>query len=71
MTCVQDFHDLHRIPVHNHVGWDDKLAGTVDLSGSAKAGVGCQLFYAVYNRLGDDARSVGIILPMRLTADSS
>ena len=62
MPDVQDFDNLFRGTVHNDVRRDDKFAGSIYLSGSAKAGEGGQLFNAVDNRLSDIPGSGGIVL---------
>jgi hypothetical protein len=59
---VQDFDNLFGRTVHNDVRRADKLAGSLHLSGAAKAGEGCQLFNAVDNRLSDVLSSGGIVL---------
>jgi hypothetical protein len=59
---VQDFDDLSSETVNNDVRRADKLAGSLHLSGSAKAGKGCKLFNAVDNRLSDIAGGRGIVL---------
>jgi hypothetical protein len=59
---VQDFDDLFGGTVHNYVRRADKLAGSLHLSGSAKAGEGCQSFNAVDNRLSDIPGSGEIVL---------
>jgi hypothetical protein len=59
---VQDFDDLFGGAVHNDIRRADKLAGSLHLSESAKAGEGCQLFNVVDNRLGDIPGSGGIVL---------
>jgi hypothetical protein len=48
--------------VHDNVGPADQFAGSLYLTGSAKAGEGCQLFNAVDNRLCDIPASGGIVL---------
>ena len=62
MPDVQDFDNLFGRTVHNDVRRADKLAGSLHLSGAAKAGEGCQLFNAVDNRLSDVLSSGGIVL---------
>ena len=62
MPDVQDFNNFFRGTVDNDVRRDDEFAGSFDLSGSAKAGEGCQLFNSVDNRLGDIPGSGGIVL---------
>jgi hypothetical protein len=59
---VQDFDNLFGGTVHNDVRRADKLAGSLHLSGTAKAGEGCQLFNAVDNRLCNISSSSGIVL---------
>jgi hypothetical protein len=59
---VQNFDDLLRGTIHNDLRRADKLAGSLHLSGSAKAGEGRQLFNAVDNRLSDFLGSGGIVL---------
>jgi len=59
---AQDFDDLFGGTVHNDVRRADKLASSLHLSGSAKAGEGCQLFNAVDNRLSNIPGSRGIVL---------
>lgn len=62
MPDVQDFDNFLGETVHNNVRRADKLLCSLHLSGSAKAGEGCQLFNAVNNRLGDIPSSSGIVL---------
>ena len=62
MPDVQDFDDLSSETVNNDVRRADKLAGSLHLFGSAKAGESCQLFNSVDNRLGDIPGSGGIVL---------
>ena len=62
MPDVQNFDDLFSGTVHNDIRRADKLAGSLHLSGSAKAGEGCQLFNAVDNRLSDIPGSGRIVL---------
>jgi hypothetical protein len=59
---VQNFDNLFGGTVHNDVRWADEFAGSLDLSGAAKAGEGRQLFDAVDNSLCDFPGSVGIVL---------
>jgi hypothetical protein len=59
---VQDFDHFFGGTVHNNVRRADKFAGSFYLSGSAKAGEGCQLFNAIDNRLSDIPGSGGIVL---------
>ena len=59
---VQDFDYIFGGTVHNDVRRADELAGSLHLSGSAKAGEGCQLFDAVDNRLSDTSGSGRIVL---------
>jgi len=59
---VQDFDNLFGGTVHNDVRRADKFAGSLHLSGAAKAGEGCQLLDTVDHRLGDIAGSCGIVL---------
>lgn len=59
---VQDFDDFFGGTVHNDVRRADEFAGSLHLSGSAKAGEGCQLFNTVDNRLRDIPGSGGIVL---------
>ena len=62
MPDVQDLDCFFGEMVHNDVRRADELAGSFHLSGSAKAGEGCQLFNAVDNRLGNIPGSGGIVL---------
>ena len=62
MPDVQDFDNFFGVTVHNDVGRADEFAGSLHLSGSAKAGEGRQLFNAVDNRLCDIPGSGGIVL---------
>ena len=62
MPDVQDFNNFFRGTVDNDVRRDDEFAGSFDLSGSAKAGEGCQLLNAVDNHLRDTPASGGIVL---------
>ena len=59
---VQDFDKLFGVTVHNDVRRTDEFAGSLHLSGAAKAGEGCQLFDAVDNRLSNIPGSGGIVL---------
>jgi hypothetical protein len=59
---VQDFDYLVGGTVHNDVRRDDEFAGSFNLSGSPKAGHGCQLLNAVDNGLRDIPGSGGIVL---------
>lgn len=59
---VQDFDNFFGVPVHNDVRRADEFAGSLHLSGSAKAGEGRQLFDAVDNCLRDSPRSGWIVL---------
>jgi hypothetical protein len=58
---VQDFDNLFGGTVHNDIRRADQLAGSPHLARPAKAGKGCQLFYAVDNRLSDIAGGGGIV----------
>jgi hypothetical protein len=58
---VQDFDAFFGGTAHNDVRRADESAGSFHLTGSAKAGEGCQLFNAVDNRLSD-IPSGGIVL---------
>ena len=62
MPDVQDFNNFFGGTVHNDVRRADKLACSLHLPGPAKAGIGCQLFNAVDNRLGEILGSSGIVL---------
>jgi hypothetical protein len=57
----QDFDNFFGGTVYNDVRRADEFAGSVDLSGSAKAGKGCQLLYEV-DHLRDTPASGGIVL---------
>jgi hypothetical protein len=59
---VQDFDNFFGATVHNHVRRADEFAGSLQFSGSAKAGEGCQLFNAVDNRLSDISGCGWIVL---------
>jgi hypothetical protein len=59
---VQDFDKLLSGTVHNDIRRADEFAGSLHLSGSAKAGKGCQLFNVVDNRLSNIPGSRGIVL---------
>jgi hypothetical protein len=59
---VQEFDNFFGGTVHNDVRRADEFAGSVYLSGSAKAGEGCQLLNAVDNHLRDTPASGGIVL---------
>jgi hypothetical protein len=59
---VQDFNNFFGRTRHDDVGRADQFAGSLYLSGSAKAGEGCQLFHTVDNRLSDIPASGGIVL---------
>lgn len=59
---IQDFDYFIRATVHNDVRRDHEFAGSFHLSGSAKAGEGCQLFNAADNRLREIPGSGGIVL---------
>jgi hypothetical protein len=59
---VQDFDNFFGGTVHDDVGRAGEFAGSVHLSGSAKAGEGRQLFNAVDNRLRYIPCGGGIVL---------
>ena len=59
---VQDFDNFVGGTVHNDIGRADEFAGSFHLSGSAKAGEGCQLFNAVDNRLSNTPGCDWIVL---------
>jgi hypothetical protein len=59
---VQDFDNFLGGTVHNDIGRTDQFAGSLHLSGSAKAGKGRQLFNAVENRLSSIPGCSGIVL---------
>jgi hypothetical protein len=59
---VQDFDDLFGGTVHNGVRRADKLAGSLHLTRSAKAGEGCKLLNSVENPLSGIPASGGIVL---------
>ncbi len=62
MPDVQDFNNSFGGTIHDDVGRADKFAGSLHLSGSAKAGEGCQLFHTVDNRLSDIPAGGWIVL---------
>jgi hypothetical protein len=62
MPDVQDFDNLFGGTVHDDVRRADKLAGSLHLSGPAKAGESCQLFDAIDNRLSNIPGGGGIVL---------
>ncbi len=62
MPDVQDFGNFFGGTVHNNVRRADQFAGSLYLTGSAKAGEGCQLLNTVDNRLSDIQASGGIVL---------
>src|ERR1700733_13868515 len=59
---MQNFNNLFSETIHNYVRRADKFAGSLDLSGSTKAGKRRQLFDAVDNRPSDVPTCRGIIL---------
>jgi hypothetical protein len=59
---VQNFDNFFCETVHDNVRRADEFAGSFYLTGSAKAGEGCQLLNAVDNRLRDIPASGGIVL---------
>jgi hypothetical protein len=59
---VQDFDNLFGGTLHNHIRRTGNLAGSLYLSGAAKAGEGCQLFNAVGSRMSGISGSDGIVL---------
>ena len=59
---MQDFDNFFGGTVYNDVRRTDEFAGSFHLSGSAKAGEGCQFFNAVDNGLSDIPGGGGIVL---------
>ena len=59
---VQDFDNFFGGTVHNDVRRTDELAGSLHLSGPAKAGEGRELFNPFDNRLSDIPGSGRVVL---------
>jgi hypothetical protein len=62
MPDVENLNNFFGRTIHNNVGLDHQFAGSLYLTGSAKAGKGGQLFNAVDNRMRDPLADGGIVL---------